>query len=71
MTTSAKKQERERRIIESARKHSNLFPPGTLVMADRPDGRIPSAALGVEVSELLPEKLGGNFFPSSVGVISI
>ena len=62
MTANAIKQERERRIIESARKHSNFFPPGTLVMADGPDGRIPSAALGIEVSELLPEKPNGSNF---------
>jgi hypothetical protein len=62
MTDNAIKQECERRIIESARKHSDLFPPGTLVMADGPDGRIPSAALGVEVSELLPGKPEGASF---------
>jgi hypothetical protein len=62
MPENAIKQERERRIIESARKHSDLFPPGTLVMADGPDGRIPSATLGIEVSELLPGKLEGASF---------
>jgi hypothetical protein len=62
MPENAIKQERERRIIESARKHSDLFPLGTLVMADGPDGRIPSATLGIEVSELLPGKLEGASF---------
>lgn len=54
--------DRERSIIEHARTHSRLFPPGKLEMADRPDGRIPSAKLGIEVSELLPEKADGAVF---------
>jgi hypothetical protein len=62
MPQNAIKQERERHIIESARKYSDLFPPGTLVMADGPDGWIPSATLGIEVSELLPAKLEGASF---------
>ena len=56
------KQEQERRIIESARKRSDLFPPGTLEMDDAPDGRIPSAALGIEVSWLPREKSEGASF---------
>ena len=62
MTANAAKRENERRIIEYARKHSRLFPPGQLEMADKPDGRIPSAKLGIEVSELLPEKPEGAIF---------
>ena len=62
MPENAIKQERERHIIESARKYSDLFPPGALVMADGADGRIPSATLGIEVSELLPAKLEGASF---------
>ena len=59
MPENAIKQERERSIIELARKYSDLFPHGTLVMDDGPDGQIPSATLGIEVSELLPAKLHG------------
>ncbi|HZZ39463.1 MAG TPA: hypothetical protein VFE06_10045 [Acidobacteriaceae bacterium] len=62
MTRNAAKQERERRIIEDARKHSRLFPPDELEMADNPDGRIPSARIAIEVSELLPEEPEGAMF---------
>ncbi len=62
MPENAIKQQRERHIIELARKYSDLFPSGTLMMADGPDGRIPSAPLGIEVSELLPAKLEGASF---------
>jgi hypothetical protein len=56
MRSNTSKIERERRIIEHAREQSLLFPPGKLEMDDRPDGRIASAKIGIEVSELLPER---------------
>jgi len=62
MIQNAIKQERERRIIEWARKQSCHFPTGALLMDDAPDGRIPSATLGIEVSELLPMKAPGAYF---------
>lgn len=62
MPENAIKQERERLIIESARKYGTLLPPGTLVMAEGPDGRIPTATLGIEVSELLPANVQGARF---------
>jgi len=62
MAANDAKRERERCLIEHARLHSSLFPPGELEMADKPDGQIPSARLGIEVSELLPEKPDGAIF---------
>ncbi len=58
----ADQKERERRIIEMARRQSALFPAGQLLMNDKPDGRIASASLGIEVSELFPEKQDGALF---------
>ncbi len=56
------KKERERHIIEAARKRSTLLPSGELVPGESPDWRIPSASLGIEVSELLPDKPDGVLF---------
>lgn len=62
MAASFAKQKRERSLIENAREQSRVFPPGELEMADRPDGRIPAAKLGIEVCELLPERPDGAIF---------
>jgi len=62
MVANDTKRERERRIIEHARARSGFFPPGELEISDRPDGRIESAKLGIEVSELLPKKRTGAIF---------
>lgn len=61
-TAQGLKKERERQVIEFARRHSTVFPPGELVMDDEPDGRIASVRLGIEVSEVLPERRGGALF---------
>jgi hypothetical protein len=56
------KKERERRIIDAARRHSTIFPSGELRADECPDWLIPSASLGIEITELLPPKpLGANF----------
>src|SRR5262245_35795968 len=56
------KKEIERHIIEAARRHSSFFPSGELVPDESPDWLIPSASVGIEVSELLPEKPDGALF---------
>ena len=60
----ADKQELERRIIEWARERSPLLPKGDLERpkVDGPDWLIPSARVGIEVSQLLPEKAPGTLF---------
>lgn len=56
------KKELERRIIEVTRQRCSLFPEGALSEFERPDWLIPSACLGIEVSQLLPEKADGAIF---------
>ncbi len=46
----------ERRTIQGARQKSALIPGGEVQSFDRPDCLIPSAALGIEISYLLPQK---------------
>ena len=55
-TASDEKKDRERQIIETARKLSTYFPSGDLCPDECLDWVIPSASLGIEVSELLPAK---------------
>jgi hypothetical protein len=55
-TVDTEKKERERRVIEAARQRSAYFPSGELCPDECPDWLIPSAWLGIEVSELLPPK---------------
>jgi hypothetical protein len=62
ISKDAKKKERERRIIEVARQRSGYFPQGELFPSESPDWLIPSASLGIEVSELLPRKAAGARF---------
>jgi hypothetical protein len=54
--TRADQKEIERRMIEWVRGKSTLIPSGELQPFENPDWLIPSAALAVEVSFLLPEK---------------
>jgi hypothetical protein len=56
------KKELERRIIEVTRQRCTLFPQGELSEFERPDWLIPSACLGIEVSQLLPERAQGAMF---------
>ncbi|MGH9793607.1 MAG: hypothetical protein ACRD5G_02440 [Candidatus Acidiferrales bacterium] len=56
---AVEKKERERRDIERARQRSEVFPAGRLEMNDGPDGRIASASLGIEVTQLLPARESG------------
>ncbi len=56
------KKEREQRAIEAARRHSTFFPPGELSPFEKPDWLVRSASLGIEVSELLPQKPDGALF---------
>lgn len=44
----------ERAIIEWSTHRCEDFPAGLLDIKDRPDGRIPDARLGIEVTQLLP-----------------
>ena len=53
---------RERRIIEAARQRSTYFPSGELVRNEPPGWLIPSASLGIELTDLLPAKPGGALF---------
>ena len=62
LAADSDKKERERYIIEATRQRSTLFPAGDLVPDECPDWLIPSASLGVEVSELLPAKREGARF---------
>lgn len=52
----------ERRVIEWARQNSTLIPSGELQEFERPDWRIPSASIAIEVSLLLPGKSDGALF---------
>lgn len=52
----------ERRIIEVTRQRCTLLPAGDLAEFERPDWLIPSARLGIEVSQLLPKKTEGAIF---------
>ena len=59
----AEKIARERRVMEAARQRSTYFPSGELVRNEPPDWLIPSASLGIELSDLLPAKPeGAKFF---------
>lgn len=60
--TEAEKKDRERRIIEAARRHCAFFPTGKLVPDEKPDWRVPSASVGIEVSELVSAKPEGTRF---------
>jgi hypothetical protein len=54
--------ELERRIIEVTRQRCSFFPSGELEEFERPDWLIPSARLGIEVAQLLPERAEGAMF---------
>jgi hypothetical protein len=56
------KKELERRIIEVTRQRCTFFPQGKLSEFERPDWLIPCACVGIEVSQLLPEKPEGAIF---------
>jgi hypothetical protein len=61
-TSASDTKEIERRIIEVTRQQCALFPWGELSEFERPDWLIPSACLGIEVSQLLPERAEGTLF---------
>jgi hypothetical protein len=51
----------ERSLIEEARRRSSVFPPAPLSAFESPDWLISDAALGIEVSDVMPNK-GENLF---------
>jgi hypothetical protein len=59
--TSREKKQVERRLIEEARRRTNLLPNGTLSEYESPDWLIPDSSLAIEVSAVLPPK-GDNLF---------
>lgn len=61
----AEKIARERRVLEAARHYSSYFPSGELLRDHRPDWLIPSASLGIEISDLVPAKPAGAKFSGS------
>lgn len=59
--TSAEKKQSERWLIEEARRRTDLFPAGELAEYESPDWLIRDAALGIEVSDVLPGKCNQRF----------